>query len=367
MQVNRILEVENGNTLQTVRNFLVAWWDEFQPIALLAPVEDPQTANIVTQLIEDPADLQRVNPFAPLLLGNAAGKAYQLRQEHPGQRMGAILRPCELRTYVEMCKWGAEEGQVPRSNDSGSRQDQMVIFGVDCMGTYNAKDYQREIKNQTTDELTRKTLRNISAAGFQMEKYRTACQICDWPAPWGADAVIGTIGVDLDKYVLILAHDEICDHCLCLDMLVEHPATEYQVSHRETLVGAVADAHAGMRKHLVTKTPGNCRFDDLGCLLAWFASCSLCGKCLYACPLYHGELDAWVGKSQVPSAERATLSELVQASRWLASCSGCGMCEEECHRKVPLTLFLTALSQRIRQETHYIPGNPLHELPWGSY
>jgi formate dehydrogenase (coenzyme F420) beta subunit len=366
MQVNRILEVESGNTLQAVRNFLVAWWDQFQPLALLAPVEDRLTGNILTQLIEDPADLQRVNPFAPLMLGNAARKAYQLRQDHPGQRLGAILRPCELRTYVEMCKRGANGEQVSSQHDAGTRQDQMVIFGVDCMGTYSAKDYQRELKNQTVDELTRKTLRYVSAAGFQMEKYRTACQICDWPAPWGADAVIGTIGVDIDKYVLILAHDETCDHCLGLDVLVDHPATEYQVSHRETLVGAVAEAHAGMRKHLVTKTPGNCRFDDLGCLLAWFATCSLCGKCLYACPLYHGELDSWIGSNHTPTAERATLSELIQASRWLASCSGCGMCEEECHREVPLTVFISALSQRIREETHYIAGNPLHGLPWAN-
>jgi formate dehydrogenase subunit beta len=360
MQVNRILEVECAKTLQAVRNFLVAWWDEFQPIALLAPVEDPNTANIITQLIEDPSDLQRVNPFVPFMMSNAARQAYRLRQEHPGQRRGAILRPCELRTYVEMCKWDAEEGQFSRS-----RQDQMVIFGVDCMGTYTAKDYQRELKTQTLDELTRKTLHNVSAAGLQqMEKYRTACQICDWPAPKGADAVIGTIGVDIEKYVLVLAHNETCAHCLGLDILVEHPATEYQVSHRETLIGAVADAHAGIRKHLVTKPPGNCRFDDLGCLMAWFASCSLCGKCLYACPLYHGELDSWIGSSQVPSAERTTLAELIQASRWLASCSGCGMCEEECHRKVPLTLFLSALSQRIREEIQYIPGDPIHELPW---
>lgn len=366
MQVNRILEVERGNTLQTVRNFLVAWWEQFQPVVLLAPVEDPQSARIVTQLIENPADLQRVNPFAPFMPGNAAGEAYRLRQEHPSQRMGAILRPCELRTYVEMCKWGAEDGEFPRSRHLESRQDQMVIFGVDCMGTYSEIDYQRELKNQSQDVLTRKTLHNVSAAGFQMEKYRTACQICEWPAPMGADAILGTIGVDLDKYVLVLAHDETCDHCLGLDILVEHPATEYQVSHRETLVGAVADAHAGMRSHLVTKTPGNCRFDDLGCLLAWFATCSLCGKCLYACPLYHGELDSWIGKGQSPSADRGSLLELVQASRWLASCSGCGMCEEQCHRKVPLTLFLSALSQRIRQETHYIPGNPLHGLPWGN-
>lgn len=364
MQVNRILEVQDGHTLQAVRNFLTAWWHQFQPVALLAPVEDWDTSTVVTQLIEDPADLQRVNPFAPLMQSNAAGKANQLRQEYHNQRLGVILRPCELRTYVELRKRNASARQSTPAENVAGRDDQMVIFGVDCMGTYSLKEFRHELEYHSLDELTRDTIHNASAGGFRMQKYRTACQICDWPAPWGADAVIGTIGVEIDKYVLILAHDEICDHCLGLDILVEHPATEYQVSHRETLVGAVADAHAGMRKHLITKAPGHCRFDDFGCLLAWFASCSLCGNCLQACPLYQGELDSLIGATHIPAADHASLAELVETSRWLTSCSGCGMCEEKCHRNVPLTLFLSALSHRIQEETHYIAGNPVQSLPW---
>jgi formate dehydrogenase subunit beta len=359
MQVNHILEVENKDTIQTLHKFLVAWWGHFQPQALLAPVEDPLTGIVNAQVIEDPADLARVNPFVPIMTRNSAGMAYQLRQERPNQRLGAILRPCELRTYNEMRK-----RDTLNPNNGNDWNGRLVIISADCMGTYSLDDYNSEAAREGSLALARETLSNASTGGFKAQKYRTACQICDWPAPWGADVAIGTIGVDTNKYLLLIARDEICSNCLELGAISDHPAIEYQVSRRETVVGAVADAHTGVRKHLITNTPGYCRFDDLGSMLAWFASCSLCGKCLEACPLYQGELDGMIDTGRSSTRNSVSLSELVRTSRWLASCSGCGMCEEKCRRKVPLTLFIAALSHRIQEENQYIAGDPNQRLPW---
>lgn len=359
MHVNHILEVKNGDTLLAIRRFLTAWWENYQPVAMLVPLEDLQTGFVSTQLIEDPAELARANPFAPLMTANSAGMAYRLQQERPDQRLGAMLRPCELRTFTELRK-----RHSTRANDRDAWNGRMVIFGIDCMGTYSLEDYRRNIAQIGLQELTRETLSNASAGGFKAHKYRTACQICDWSAPWGADVVIGTIGVDTEKYLLLIARDVICDNCLELGAISDHPAIEYQVSRRETVVGAVADAHSGVRRHLIANTPGYCRFDDLGSMLAWFASCSLCGKCLHACPLYNGELDAMIGIGSTSPQKSATLADLIYVSRWLASCSGCGICEEECHREVPLTLLISALSHRIQEENHYIAGDPAQRLPW---
>jgi Fe-S oxidoreductase len=99
-------------------------------------------------------------------------------------------------------------------------------------------------------------------------------------------------------------------------------------------------------------------------MLAWLVSCSVCGNCLKACPLYQGELDTLAGVSRLSDREHTGLGELVHTSRWLASCSGCGMCEENCNRDVSLTLFLSALSHRIREELHYTPGSPGQRYPW---
>jgi Fe-S oxidoreductase len=90
---------------------------------------------------------------------------------------------------------------------------------------------------------------------------------------------------------------------------------------------------------------------------------------LKACPLYGGELDNLAGLASAEASARdssrqPSLAELIQVTRWMASCSGCGMCEEKCQRDVPMTLFISALSHRIRDEAHYTAGSPSQQYPW---
>jgi NAD-dependent dihydropyrimidine dehydrogenase PreA subunit len=186
--------------------------------------------------------------------------------------------------------------------------------------------------------------------------------------------VIGDIGVASDKYLLLIVADEDTDERLAMPAVVDKLATEYQVSRRETVVGAVADARAGVRRTLfeesgsrrsmIAEGGGTYRFNDLGSILAWFANCSLCGQCLEACPVYEGEFGGMLGLGRSPHTALSPLAALVEISHWLASCGGCGMCAEMCQQDVPLTLLISALSHRIRTEMGYTAGDPTQRLPW---
>jgi len=356
MKVNHILEVQNGDAVATVREFLSAWWEQYHPEALLAPVEQDDPLGVAIKVIEDSEELNRINPFAPFMPGNSASIAHQLLQEHPGNRMAVILRPCELRAFVELQKRQRRH----------SRQGNVVVIGVDCLGTYSLADYRRFVVARGVDAMTHEALQNAAEGGLRPQRFRTACQICDWPAPRGADITIGTIGVASDKSILLIARDEKTDTALGLDILAASPASEYQVSHRETVVGAIADAHAGMRRSMIEDMEGMSRFDDLGSILAWFAGCSLCGECLKACPLYDEEFAGLVNRRSAMPAGRTPLGDMVNLSRWLASCAGCGMCEEECNMHVPLFLLISALSHRIRDKMAYRSGDPAQPPPWIS-
>jgi ferredoxin len=231
---------------------------------------------------------------------------------------------------------------------------------VDCLGTLSQQEFLSVGESLGVEEVTRATLQNAFQGGLIPQPFRTACQVCEWPAPRGADIVIGTLGVDTEKTLLLLACDECLEKRLHLTELTDGPAPEYLVSRRETVVGAVADARLGYRKKLYEEIGSEGRFSDLGSFLAWFANCNLCGKCLKACPLYDGELDSLLGGQK----SRSPLADLVLLSHWIASCSGCGMCEEVCGRDVPLMLVISSLSQRIRAEMHYTAGDKSQRLPW---
>ncbi len=344
MNVNRIIPVHRHDPLNTLRHFLGQWWVRYALDAMLVPVERSDHTGVEVRMIESPEELSDVNPFAPVMGINSAGLAGQFLHDHPQERLAVILRPCELRTLVELRK----KGRIPSQD--------FVIIGVDCLGLFPPDEYYRQAEKRGKENVTNDMLQNASQGAYRSERIRTACQICDWPAPKGADITIGTLGVDNDSLLLLIAPDEAADARLCLREIAQTEATEYQVSHRETVVGALADRRAEMRERLLEDLQSNCRFSDIGCLLALFAKCTLCGQCLKACPLY--------GEAQPGLKDHTPVAELVEISHWLTSCSGCGMCEEACPQDVSLTLLVSAISHRIRAELHYTPGNPIQLMPW---
>lgn len=351
MNVNRIYPLDEADTLSSLRKFLSTWWMAYQPHAIIAPVELEQEHGLAAQVIMDPVELERVNPFAPLMQYNAASQARQFIREHPGERLALVLRPCELRTYFELEK---RDPVAPGAAE-------VVLIGTDCMGTYSKDEYYRRVGEAGLRQVTDEALRNASQGGWKSLPFRTACQVCDWGAPRGADMAIGIIGVESDKHLLVILRNEETDTHLGMGAIAREMASEYQVSHRETVVGAIADTHAGMRRVLLEEMQEKCSFNELGCLLAWFASCKLCGDCLKACPFCQGE-------SAIRRVERGegllSLADLVDISRRLTSCSGCGMCEENCSAHIPMALIFSALSHRIRDEIHYRAGDPAQKLPW---
>lgn len=356
MNVYRVLEVRDGDVVSTLREFMAEWWDYYQPDVLLAPVESADRRGFRPKVINNPAELAGINPFAPVMQENAALAASRLIHDHAGEQVAVMLRPCELRAFVELRK---------RQREMES-QDNVTVIGVDCLGTFTQADYRRHIDLRGPDDVTAEVLSNAAEGGLRPQRFRTACQICDWPAPRGADMTIGTIGVASNKHLLLIANDEKTDSNLGLNSLTDHLANEYQASRRETVVGAIADARTGLRKSMIEDMQGVCRFDDLGCILAWFANCSLCGECLKACPIYDNEFADLVNQAGALKVDRPPLKDLVSLSRWLASCAGCGMCEEECAMDVPLVLLISALSHRIREKMHYRSGDPAQRLPWVS-
>ena len=359
MNVNRVLEVQEGNATHTAQRFLSALWQKHQLDALLAPVSVAGQAGVTARVLRHPDELVSVQPFTPVMQGNSAAAAWRFIQEEKSGRLALLLRPCELRALVELSKRSAAPGDPLLASEADADKCVLVI-GVDCLGTYSQQEFLSVGELLGVEEVTRATLQNAFQGGLIPQSFRTACQVCEWPAPRGADIVIGTLGVDTEKTLLLLACDECLDSRLHLTELTDGPAPEYLVSRRETVVGAVADARLGYRKNLYEEIGSEGRFSDLGSFLAWFANCNLCGKCLKACPLYDGELDGLLGGEK----SRSPLADLVLLSHWIASCSGCGMCEEVCGRDVPLMLVISSLSQRIRAEMHYTAGDKAQRLPW---
>jgi ferredoxin len=281
-------------------------------------------------------------------------------QDHPHSHLAVLMRPCELRAMVELRK---RHRVCYQSIAGGNPHEGLVVMSVDCPGTFSEAEYTQEVSSRQPDaEMIHVQVSYGKQASYVPYRVRQSCQMCDSPSPLGADVVIGTIGIEPQGDLLVIARSEEIDAELQLPSVTDDVATEFQVVCREMMVGKLADQRAERRAALIDGHILSSQ--DMTSALAMFARCTLCADCLDACPLYDGELTGMLGVGDGRQNGHALLSEIVQVSRWLVSCSGCGMCRESCEHGVPLHQVITALSHRIQAELNYRPGDPAQPLPW---
>ena len=87
-------------------------------------------------LVTDPAALDQADPLAPVLPINAARAASQLTMTGHREKLGVVLRSCEIRALVELVKF------------QQAKLDNVLIIGVDCLGTYGVTDWQEASSKQ---------------------------------------------------------------------------------------------------------------------------------------------------------------------------------------------------------------------------
>src|SRR5574340_470126 len=131
MNVNRIMPVSEGNTLGAVQEFIAAFLDRNLVDALFVPQTAADTT-VSAALISNPDAIKRSNPFAPIMVTNAAKQVAEQTLRQPERHIGAVLRPCEIRALVELAKRG-------RANLAN-----LTVVGIDCLGTFAPFDYMRK-------------------------------------------------------------------------------------------------------------------------------------------------------------------------------------------------------------------------------
>jgi len=343
MNVNRIIEVKEGNTLEAAQGLLSSLLKAHLVDALFAPQTAADSA-MSSALVSDPDALAKSNPFAPVMVANAAKDVAQATLAQPDRHIGAVLRPCEIRALVELAKRG-------RANLAN-----LTVVGIDCLGTLEPFDYMRKsLAAGGAAEMTMQCMQ-VAEEGEIMCQTRTACQMCERPAPRGADVTLGFIGVDATQELLVIAADESADARLRLSEMTDRLAHEAKVARREATLTNIIARHNAVADRELSKI--ETALGSLAGALTMLATCTECRLCLRACPLYDGELD---------DTSVSLVGQLGAIARWLVSCSGCGMCQESCPNGVPLAVLARALSRPLRAKLDYTPGRSItEELPWAA-
>ncbi len=359
MTVQAILDVKDGDTLGAVRGFLKSLLDAKLVDAMLVPLEVPSPDQVTPILASESRQIDAANPLAPVMRINAAAVLARAQKEDGGKRIGAVLRPCELRAVIELAKAGRVD------------LNRLMLIGIDCMGTYEPEAYAQIARasvheESPTDEMMRWT-RQGPIAPYRL---RNACQMCEHFAPENADVSIGLIGMNVRERLLVQARDEIAGSL---------HLTASDANGRDKAMARLSS----IRHHRREEAMANAGklVNDLPALFGLIAPCTACGECLDACPFcdtsafqpkpaqepHTDRLRDWPRAEGKTAREReiGLFMELIEWGRRAASCVGCGMCESACPRHVPLTAIQAMLGSKVQAEFNYVPGRSFEErLPW---
>ena len=184
----------HGDPLGTIQNLFIEAWERFDLETMLVSMNGSGQPH----LIYDPEQLNLVNPFKPLMIRNAAKFLPQILKEHPERRIGAVLRPCEMRALQSKTR----REKLP--------MERMLTICIDCLGTYSPEDYHwRSERKGSPDRLASETLRFARQGGIAAYRFRSACQACQTPVGSGADINIGVIGLPVRQKILVAVRNEI--------------------------------------------------------------------------------------------------------------------------------------------------------------
>jgi formate dehydrogenase subunit beta len=352
--IEAVVDVRES-TLETIQGLLGQLLEEGLVEALLVPMKLP-AGQVAPMLVTDPAALDRADPLAPVLPINAARAAAQLTMTGHREKLGVVLRACEIRALVELVKFQ----QV--------KLDNALIIGVDCLGTYRVTDYQAaENKQGLVDALLAGAVAG-ELRPHEGSEFRAACQMCEQPLPEG-DHVALTLGlVGMEAGTVYLKAQDALGEALGL---TAGSAPAGRAAAAEKLMAQRVEARDGAFAEF------RGRVNTMDGLLEEFSACIRCHNCMINCPIcycrecifrtptfeHESQLYyQWAGrKGTVRMLPDTLLFHLTRLNHMVTSCVGCGMCTDACPVDIPVGTVFRAVGEKVQGIFEYQPGRSLEE------
>ena len=319
----RLIHVQEQNPLQTSRTLLSSFWDQAGLAGLLIPVWHPGEDTPRMELLSDPGEIDAADPFAPIMLANAAGLVVDHIDKSP-EPIAVFLRPCELESLRAI----TEENELDISG--------LLLISSDCLAVF-PREYFDERTSQVSDhdEITLEMLRFAAQGGILPSRYRLGCQLCKHPFPVDVDLSIELVGIPTQQTIVISLSERIDPDSLQDPLIVEEVPRSMDLRRQETLQRLENWRGKSLWTTVASLTPDTKGVQQL---MEHLQACSACRlRIEELCPQFNVDLT-------MSTDERAQVAE-----QWLVSCGGCGMCEHRCPTNYPLFQVIAALRYELAE------------------
>ena len=358
------IQVEGNNPVLALQGFLKGLLDDESLGGILVPVHLFGKGMPMPTLVTNPAQLTGADPLAPAYPMNSAKLLARLTRGQSGERIAAVMRPCEIRAFVELVK--LNQGSL----------DDVIIVGMDCMGAYDNVSYKAF---RGDGDAVAATLEFHGPTGSGSDTSRNgvditpACRACEHPDPQNADIVIGIAGANLHQAIPVLATSARGEALLSGLGL---PAADSTNGRDKALESLIAN-RVVYRDAMLEKT--RAATGTLTDLSEYLSACVNCYNCRVACPVCYckecvfntdvfehkpWQYMEWAKrKGSLKMPTDTIFYHLTRMAHMSTACVGCGQCSNACPNDIPVMELFRSVAARTQEGFEYEAGRSLDEPP----
>lgn len=342
----------HGDPIGTLRDLVKQIWSDADLQGMIVNINGGENETLLSCYTTDVDLIDEINPFKPLMEINIAKLIPRILSQNPGVKLGAILRPCEMRALIEMSK------HKPIALEN------LITISVDCLGTLVADEYHwrlerlekshasdKDNQSKPAEDLAEEALAFARQGGIIPYRYRSACQVCDSPEAEHAHINIHILGLPARQQMLLSINDAGLADLLTLNKLTIGLADEDLIAQHTRIVSKMLERHARTLER-VNQGLGSLLPADVDAVIHQLEVCGECQACMDVCPICSVDR---------PYQNADGHYDRASVMHWLISCAGCGMCEQSCPSQLPTAAIFAHIRQQLAQEWEYVPGRSLDE------